>query len=102
MKKVTDSMLYSIVVSLNKPEEHELTAEDIIYSKSNDVSNCQILLYRQVIKWLNEGKSYEEIYDLIDNLNMTEFSSLSAEKQSYLNKKLRKDISDRQQNQMRK
>ena len=66
------------------------------------VNDCQIKLYMQVVEWLSQGKSFDEIFILLDNIELEEYKKLGSEKQTYLQKRLRKDINSRKYNELKK
>jgi len=94
-----NSFLYSVLVSMNNIKNHEITEEDIKYMNEKDVSKCQIVICKQVIVWLSQGKSYEEIGTLIDELDFEDYQKLTEEKQQYLKKRLKKDLNSRKLNE---
>ncbi len=96
MKKITNLMMLGSMLSGNHPYSN---IDDYdIYSFDEEVNSCQIKLYLMIIKWLNEGLTYEEIYDLIDNLTFEEFKKLSIEKQTYIKEDARKVLVLRKEN----
>lgn len=99
MDKSNNSLLYSIMLSMNNIKEHEITEEDIKYANDSEVSRCQIIMYKYVIECICKGISYEEIQSKIDNFDFEDYKKLSDEKRNYLQKKLKKDICHRQNNQ---
>ena len=102
MKKEKKSLLYSLLLSMNDLNNHEVTAEDLKYMHDTLVNDCQIKLYMQVVEWLSQGKSFDEIFILLDNIELEEYKKLGSEKQTYLQKRLRKDINSRKYNELKK
>ena len=103
MKKEKNSLLYSLLLSMNDLNNHEVTAEDLKYMHDTLVNDCQIKLYMQVVEWLSQGKTFDEIFILLDNIELEEYKKLGSEKQAYLQKRLRKDInSSRKYNELKK
>lgn len=102
MKKEKNSLLYSLLLSMNDLNDHEVTAEDLKYMHDTLVNDCQIKLYMQVVEWLSQGKSFDEIFILLDNIELEEYKKLGSEKQNYLQKRLRKDINSRKYNELKK
>ena len=102
MKKEKNSLLYSLLLSMNDLNNHEVTAEDLKYMHDTLVNDCQIKLYMQVVEWLSQGKSFDEIFILLDNIELEEYKKLGSEKQAYLQKRLRKDINSRKYNELKK
>ena len=102
MKKEKNSLLYSLLLSMNDLNNHEVTAEDLKYMHDILVNDCQIKLYMQVVEWLSQGKSFDEIFILLDNIELEEYKKLGSEKQTYLQKRLRKDINSRKYNELKK
>ena len=94
-------LMYSMLVSMNSYDEHEITMEDIKYFEDKDVADCQTQLYIKVIEKLNNGVSYEEILKFIDELDLETYRGLTNEKQGYLRKKLIKDINSRRVNELK-
>ena len=70
MKKEKNSLLYSLLLSMNDLNNHEVTAEDLKYMHDTLVNECQIKLYMQVVEWLSQGKSFDEIFILLDNIEL--------------------------------
>ena len=56
MKKEKNSLLYSLLLSMNDLNNHEVTTEDLKYMHDTLVNDCQIKLYMQVVEWLSQGK----------------------------------------------
>ena len=102
MKKEKNSLLYSLLLSMKDLNNHEVTAEDLKYMHDTLVNDCQIKLYMQVVEWLSQGKSFDEIFILLDNIELEEYKKLGSEKQTYLQKRLRKDINSRKYNELKK
>ena len=102
MRKRKNSLLYSLLLSMNDLNNHEVTAEDLKYMHDTLVNDCQIKLYMQVVEWLSQGKSFDEIFILLDNIELEEYKKLGSEKQAYLQKRLRKDINSRKYNELKK
>lgn len=102
MKKEKNSLLYSLLISMNDLNNHEITSEDLKYMHDKLVNDCQIKLYMQVVEWLSQGKTFDEIFILLDNIELEEYKKLGSEKQSYLQRRLRKDINSRKNNQIKK
>ena len=102
MKKEKNSLLYSLLLIMNDLNNHEVTAEDLKYMHDTLVNDCQIKLYMQVVEWLSQGKSFDEIFILLDNIELEEYKKLGSEKQTYLQKRLRKDINSRKYNELKK
>ena len=102
MKKEKNSLLYSLLLSMNDLNNHEVTTEDLKYMHDTLVNECQIKLYMQVVEWLSQGKSFDEIFILLDNIELEEYKKLGSEKQTYLQKRLRKDINSRKNNELKK
>ena len=64
-------MLHSYLIS--RCNEHEgFTEEDIYYMRDSSIYSSQISLYKEVIRELSLGQSYEEIMNFIDNYNFNE------------------------------
>lgn len=96
MKKITNLMMLSSMLSGNHPYSDNDNYD--IYSFDEEVNSCRTRLYLMMIKWLNEGLTYEEIYDLIDNLTFEEYEKLSIEKQIYVKEDARKVLVLRKEN----
>lgn len=95
MEKENNSLLYALLLSMEHYADYSVTPEDLRYMHDKKVNDCQIMLYVKVIEWLSLGKTYEEIYDLLDNITLEEYKSLDNEKQIYIQRKLRKDLNSR-------
>lgn len=102
MKNENNSLLYSLLLSMNDLNDHEVTSEDLKYMQDAIVNDCQIKLYIQVIEWISQGKTFDEIFILLDNIELEEYKKLANEKQNYLQKRLRKDINSRKYNELKK
>lgn len=84
-------MLHSYLIS--RCNEHEgFTDEDIYYMRDYSIYNSQIALYIEVIKELSLGKSYEEIFDFIDNYNINESECLDEKQKQYIKSKTKRDL----------
>ncbi len=92
-------LLFSIIFSMNSYYDHEITLEDIRYLYNIKVRKCQINLYKHIIQMLSSGYSYEKISEYLDNINVDEYQNLSMDEQNYIQKKLRRDIKLRKNNE---
>lgn len=99
MKHESNSFLFSILLSMNNSEDHEITLEDLRYMYSPAVNDCQIRMYLLVIKCINEGMSYEEIYKFIDSIDIEEYKRLTEEEKVYVKTKIKKDLHTRKNNE---
>ena len=99
MKHEKSSLLFSILLSMNNGEDHEVTLEDLRYMYSPVVSDCQIKMYLLVIRCLSSGMSYEEIYEFIDNIDIDEYKKLNDEEKIYVKTKIKKDLHTRKNNE---
>ena len=99
MKHEKSSLLFSILLSMNNSEDHEVTLEDLRYMYSPAVNDCQIKIYLLVIKYINDGMSYEEIFEFIDNLDIEEYKRLTEEEKIYVKTKIKKDLHTRKNNE---
>lgn len=75
--------------------ENDITAWDITNMLDEDVCNVATDLYVNVIKWLSEGKTYDEIYALIDTYDSLEYSELLVEQKAYVKNRVKKDVNKR-------
>lgn len=98
MDKNNNSLLYSIMLSMNSIKEHKITEEDVKYANDSEVSKCQIIMYKYVIECICQGMSYEELKKQIDNFTLEDYQNLSEEKRNYLQRKLKKDLNLRENN----
>ena len=92
--------MYSMLVSMNGSlKKHEITPEDAEYFADQNVADCQINLYVKVIEMLNNGVSYDEILNYINELDFETYKNLNNEQKSYMKKKLIKDVNARRINE---
>lgn len=68
------------------------------YFFDTEVTDCQVKLYLMMIKWLNEGLTYEEIEEKIDSLTFEEYKKLSTDKQTYVKEDAHKVLVLRKEN----
>lgn len=94
----SQSLLYSLLLSMDSREQHEITLEDKRYAANPSVSICQLKMYQLVIMCLGKGMSYQEIADYIGDIDIEEYKCLTEEEQSYVQRKVRKDLSLREKN----
>lgn len=88
----SNSLLYSILLSMESAEDYELTLEDLRYLLNPAVNDCKVKLYQLVVILLSEGKSYDEIIKYIDKIDIDEYKRLTEEEQFYIQKTFRKDF----------
>ncbi len=93
------SLLYSIVLSMSDYKDYTPTIEDIRFSREQGVSECQLAMYMKVIEQISNGKTYEEIFDYIENIDINEFRMLNQEQQTYVKKKVKRDMITRRENE---
>jgi len=98
MKLEKNPLALSLLISQNKCDEHEITYEDLRYKHSPRVSECQVKLYRLVISLLGEGKSYDEIISIIDNIDIEEFKKLKDNEKDYVKSRVKRDVDSRKNN----
>ena len=84
-------LLHSYLISRCN-ENIEFTEEDIYYMRDYSIYSSQISLYKEVIRELSLGKSYEEIMDFIDNYNINESECLNEEQKKYIKSKTKRDL----------
>ncbi len=82
--KTVSAFIFASMLSGNYPYNDVLGNFDNDYFFDEEVNNCQIKLYIQLIKWINEGLSFEEIDALIDKIDFDEYKVLSIDKQTYV------------------
>ena len=99
MKIEKNPLVLSLLVSKNKRTEHDVTLVDLKYKHCPRVSECQVKLYTMVINMLGEGKSYEEIINAIDNVNISEYNKLNENEQSYVKMRVKRDVYSRRNNE---
>lgn len=76
----------------------DLSSEDIKNMFNSDVCECLNILYIEVIKLLANGTSYEEIYDFIDNYDLSDKESLLEDQKGFVKSKVKKDLNKRKLN----
>ena len=91
-KQNNSSLLYSLLVSMEKPNEREESFEDVLYSYFPKVTGCQKKIYELVIQKLSEGFSYEEIIEMIDKLDVINLYNLDEKQEIYVKEKVKKDV----------
>jgi len=101
MKLGDNSLLFSLLFSLNSGEEHEVTWQDLRYFHTPKVNKCQIKLYSLIIEYLSNGMGYDEIYSLIDNIDIEEYNCLDDEAKYYVKTRIKKDVKSRQINEQK-
>ena len=101
MKDNNNPLLFSLLVSMNKKEEHEITLEDLRYIYSPKVSRCQIRIYTLVIEALSNGMSYEEIHKMIDKIDFEEYKSLGEDEKRYIRMRVKRDVNSRKNNELK-
>ena len=87
-----NSLLYSLLVSMENIDEHEQSLEDVLYSYFPKVTKCQKMIYELVIRKLSEGLSYDEIIKMIDELDIISLYNLDDKQNSYIKEKAKKDV----------
>ena len=92
----SNSLLYSLLLSMESADNYEVTLEDKRYSLNQKVSECQVKMYQLVIVCLSKGMTYQEISDYISKIDIEEYKRLTEEEQNYLQRKLRKDLNSRE------
>ena len=102
MKNENNSLLFSLIFSLNNKEDHEVTLEDLLYQYSPRVSQCQIKMYSLVIKGISEGMTYEEMEKFIENIDIEEFRKLTEQEKFYVKSRVKKDIVARKINEKKR
>lgn len=98
MKPEKNPLALSFLVSQNKYNEHVITYEDLRYKHCPRVSECQVKLYRLVISLLGEGKSYDEIITMIDELEFVDLKNLKDNEQNYVKSRVKRDVISRKNN----
>lgn len=83
--------MYSILLSREYNPE-TITSEDIKNMLNEEVSVCQITLYKDIIKMLSDGKSYIEIFDYIDAYENIEYENLLEDQKSYIKTRVKRDL----------
>lgn len=84
-------MLHSYLIS--RCNEHEgFTEEDIYYMRDSSIYSSQISLYKEVIRELSLGQSYEEIMNFIDNYNFNENECLDEKQKQYVKSRTKRDL----------
>lgn len=99
MKQENNSLLYSLLLSQNRSEEHEVTWEDLMYLHCPEVNRCQTKVYTLVIECLSKGMSYEEINSFIDNLDIEEYKKLTQKEKVYIKTRVKRDLNSRKNNE---
>ena len=79
-----DSLLFSALVMLGDNEEFNKLS--IKYLFDMEVNECQFWVYIKLIALIDEGHTYEELIQFIDNLDLEVYKKLSAEKQDFIRK----------------
>lgn len=102
MKPVEDPIMLSLLVSKNDSKNHEVTLGDIIYKNLPEVTKCQRKIYSLVISMLNAGKSYDEIIDAVNKIDIPEYQRLEKDERIYVKMKVKKDINSRKNNENKK
>ena len=67
MNKRISVLIYTYLICKEYSYDDDYDLEDIIKMQDPNICSSITDLYIQVIKLLSEGKSYEEIYDFVDN-----------------------------------
>lgn len=101
MKRKNNSLFLSMLLSMNKSDEHEVTYQDLRYMHCPEVSSCQIKMYSLVIECLSKGMNYEEIYSFIDNIDIKEYKKLDEEARNYVKLRVKKDLDSRKNNEQK-
>ena len=91
-KQNNNSLLYSLLVSMENPNEYEESFEDVLYSYFPKVTRCQKMVYELVIQKLSEGLSYDEIIKVIDELDINTLYNLDEKQECYIKEKAKKDV----------
>ena len=92
----SNSLLYSILLSMENIKNYKVTPEDERYLLNQNVSKCKVKIYTLVITMLSEGRTYEEIFNYINEINIEEYKKLNDEEQNYIQRSFRKDLKLRQ------
>lgn len=79
----------------SKSDEYDLSLDDIKYQLNQNVTDCEFILYIEIIKMLAEGARYDEIFDYIDKFSSLEYEKLLEDEKGYVKNKVRKDLNRR-------
>lgn len=79
----------------SKSEEYNLSLDDIKYQLNQNVTDCEFILYIEIIKMLANGARYDEIFDYIDKFSSLEYEKLLEDEKGYVKSKIRKDLNKR-------
>jgi len=93
-----NSLLYSLLISLESIDKHEVTFDDVLYKHFPKVTECQKRVYELVIEKMCEGLSFEELVEYIDKIDIEELKSLDDNQRYYVKSKAKKDIMTRKKN----
>lgn len=91
----SNSLLYSLLLSMQSRDNYEVTLEDKRYLLNQSVSICKVKIYQLVVVLLSQGKTYDEIIDYINNIDIEEYKKLNEEEQDYIQRIFRKDLNSR-------
>ena len=97
MNKRISALIYTYLICKEYGYDDD-DLEDIIKMQDPNICSSITDLYIQVIKLLSEGKSYEEIYDFVDNYKNEKTENLSEEDKAYIKTKVKKDLDIRKKN----
>ena len=92
MNKVKNCRIYSYLLSRGTEFDDKITSEDLINILNMNVNTCQIDLYKEVIRMISEGKTYDEIFEYIDSYNGFETDELLEDQKIYVKKKVKRDL----------
>jgi len=84
-------MLYSLLLS-REYEPENITSEDIKNMLNEEVSICQVALYKDIVRLLAAGKSYREIFEYIDKYENIEYENLLEDQKCYIKVKAKRDL----------
>ena len=74
---------------------YELDMDDIKYQLDQNVTDCEFILYIEIIKMLADGVSYDEIFDYIDKFSSLEYEELLEDQKGYVKSKIKRDLNKR-------
>ena len=70
-------------------------SSDELLGLNQSVSICKVKIYQLVVVLLSQGKTYDEIIDYINNIDIDEYKKLNEEEQDYIQRIFRKDLNSR-------
>lgn len=79
----------------SKSDEYDLSVDDIKYQLNQNVTDCEFILYIEIIKMLANGVSYAEIFNYIDKFSSLEYEKLLEDEKGYVKSKVKKDLNKR-------